>query len=41
MEAAEQAAVLQEIETEYTKENDKVLNQKKALAEQNRQITIF
>lgn len=33
MEAAEQAAVMQEIETEYNKENERVLTQKKALAE--------
>ena len=41
MEAVEQAAILNEIETEYTKENDKVVSQKKLLAEQNRSITIF
>lgn len=41
MEAAEQAAILQEIETEYNKENEKVISQKKLLAEQNREITIY
>jgi hypothetical protein len=33
MEAEEQAAILNEIEVEYTKENDKVVTQKKSLAD--------
>jgi len=41
MAAAEQAAILNEIEAEYKKEDEKVLLQKKTLAEENRKITVF
>lgn len=41
IEQEEQAAILRQIEAEYEKENNKVVEQKKLLADQNRQITVI
>ena len=41
IEADEQAALLMEIDLAYEEQNDKLIIQKKLLAEQNREITIL